>query len=91
MKTDEPKTVEVPACGPQSAHVWKALCEKSTKSTMKSLEQKFHEYGCMRLDSRQAKVIEAMIYGVIIGAYHNVAEEAVKGEDVTGALLAGDV
>ena len=77
--------------GPQSAEIWKKLAQKCTKDTMQTLEQKFHEYGCMKLDSRQSKVVEAMIYGVIIGAYHNVAEEAAQGVDVTGALLAGDV
>ena len=91
MKNKETKVATEPSFGPQSAHVWKALAETCTKDTMKSLEQKFREYGCMSLSPRQAKVIEAMICGVIIGAYHNVAEEAVEGTDVTGALHAGDV
>ena len=76
---------------PQTAKTWRKLAQTCAKGTMKKLDEKLKESGGNNLGPRECAIIEAMIFGVIIGAYHNVAEEAVEGVDVTGALHAGDV
>jgi len=77
--------------GPQSAEVWNALAHKCAKMTMRKLAERLKELNAKPMDVTQCAIVEASVFGVIIGAYHNVAEEAVKGENVTGALHAGDV
>jgi len=74
--------------GKQSSEVWKKLAQVCASNSMRFIKQKLKIYDCKSLDDAQVTIIHAAIYADILVAQANVAEEAMKGEDVSGAFEA---
>ena len=72
--------------GKQTRKTWKALAHKCASETVDDIQKQMDRFKQPRLTTGQKVVVFAMTLGSIIGAMDMVADEAVKGEDVHGAL-----